>query len=209
VPTSRDRIGFHLRRVNASAHYNGRVASAFAAVLFVLGAQWSGGLGLTCLPTWRGGGARRTRRRRVRARLVRRGARSVARGALPLGALGAGLLLLEPTEVRWLRLLGLALCGAPATLGAGLLLVASRLERRGRSRRARLLARPAGFCAAGGGLTLFAGVSLYGPWLPAAALLCGVVGLVAGLAGKPRPSGQLAALGQLAACAALALAVRG
>ena len=104
------------------------------------------------------------------------------------------------------------LLAAPATVGCCLMLRAGALESRGQLSRARRRARLAG-------LTLFAGTLLQAGagtlvrirslddsavWLSGTGLLiaAGVAGLLAGLSGKPRPSGYLAVLLYVAGVAA-------
>lgn len=102
-------------------------------------------------------------------------------------------------------------CGAPTTSGCYLLLVAGNAESRGRLATARRLARLGGLLAAIGALAQLApGLWRFGN-LPqqiasdsgtraavlslglASAMVAGLVGLLAGLSGKPRPSGHACA----------------
>ncbi len=90
-----------------------------------------------------------------------------------------------------------------AGVGCFLVLVAGGLERRGELRAARRLARTGGFTSAVGAAVQAASVPFLA-WTAAsavplgasvlAALASGLVALLAGLAGKPRPSGSFAAL---------------
>jgi len=125
-------------------------------------------------------------------------------------------------------LLALASAAAIAAFASALLLHAGRLERRGLPASSRALARRAGLWMAGGTIleVTTAAMLLFG--MPpaargallggdpaaaalvavavAAALASGFTGLLAGLSGKPRPSGEFAAGLQLLALAAAVLA---
>jgi hypothetical protein len=103
---------------------------------------------------------------------------------------------------RWLFLIG----GLFATPGAFLVLVAGRAEHGGDLARARRVTRRGGFLMAGGALVSIV-ADLTTVWLGAVppesasfiwaslttAAAAGIAGLLAGLAGKPRPTGYLAA----------------
>jgi hypothetical protein len=105
-------------------------------------------------------------------------------------------------DLRWLFAMG----GVVSTPGAWLLLVAGRSEEAGDLVRARRLARRGGLLMAGGTLMATAGmtvaVAIAGTSsVPRAAgwtcavttAAAGFSGLLAGLSGKPRPTGSLAA----------------
>jgi hypothetical protein len=105
-------------------------------------------------------------------------------------------------EGRWLFLFG----GLLATPGAFLVLVAGRDEHAGEVGRARRVVRRGGFLMAGGALVAVAAdvaiLARTGPATGGASLLwvslitaaaAGFGGLLAGLAGKPRPTGYLSA----------------
>jgi hypothetical protein len=106
------------------------------------------------------------------------------------------------SEGRWLFPIG----GLLATPGAFLVLAAGRAERAGDLERARRVARRGGFLMAGGAVVaiaagsstlLLAGSRTANTFLLWASLTtaaaAGFAGLLAGLAGKPRPTGYLAA----------------
>jgi hypothetical protein len=145
-------------------------------------------------------------------------ARALRRGALTAAAVAAIVELLgrwidgssatlevvagASTEGRWLFLLG----GLLATPGAFLVLVAGRAEHAGVIERARRVVRRGGFLVAGGALvavvaniatlslTGFSTAEAFPLWASLiTAAAGGFAGLLAGLAGKPRPTGYLSA----------------
>jgi hypothetical protein len=78
-----------------------------------------------------------------------------------------------------------------AATGFSIILLAGRREARGKLREARRLARLGGWPALAGALSL----ALLSSVLPALLLApSGFAGLLAGLSGKPRPTGQIAAI---------------
>ncbi len=119
-------------------------------------------------------------------------------GSSPIGAIVAD----ATSAGRWLFPVG----GLLSTPGALLILAAGRAEHAGDLERARRVARWGGFLMIGGavvaiaagGLTLLdAGIQRVHASLlwagPVTAAAAGFAGLLAGLAGKPRPTGYLAA----------------
>jgi hypothetical protein len=144
---------------------------------------------------------RRTAARRNRVKWSR-GARSLLRAvSLPLAIALAGTWLpLRPVDSGWP--LGLIVSGSLATAGCYLLYGAGRLERGGRLRLARRQARLAGDTMSLGILLLvlwfFVWRGAAGPntaLIGAAALvIAAALALLAGLSGKPRPTGHAAAL---------------
>jgi len=119
-------------------------------------------------------------------------------GTSPVGAI-----LADATSAgRWLFPVG----GLLSTPGAFLVLAAGRAEHAGDLERARRVARRGGFLMIGGAVVAIAagGWTLLGAGLqqvnatllwagPVMAAAAGFAGLLAGLAGKPRPTGYLAA----------------
>jgi hypothetical protein len=144
---------------------------------------------------------RRTAARRIRVKWGR-GARALLRAvSLPLAIAVAGTwLTLRPVDSGWP--VGLIVSGSLATTGCYLLYGAGRLERSGRLRIARRQARLAGE-------TMSLGILLLVLWLvvrrgaagpdtvligAAALVIAAALALLAGLSGKPRPTGHAAAL---------------
>lgn len=119
-------------------------------------------------------------------------------GTSPIGAIVAS----AASEGRWIFPIG----GLLSTPGAFLVLTAGRAEHAGDLERARRVVRQGGFLMVGGALVAIAGggATLFVTGLQRvdATLVCagavtaaaaGFAGLLAGLAGKPRPTGYLAA----------------
>jgi len=102
----------------------------------------------------------------------------------------------------------LSMLAALPTAGCCLILLAGRRERLGRLDEARTLARSGGFVMLAGELILAAACAVVPSIRPAplpvlagtvlAFAVAGLVGLLAGLSGKPRPSGHVAATLHLA-----------
>ena len=136
------------------------------------------------------------RRAVARARLARTTLRP---GLAALGVAAAVLASRSPDAVPDGTLTLAVVCGAASAAGSFGLLAAGRLERAGRVRPARGLAREAGRYAAAGAVATLALPPLAGAGgaialgVGAAALLQGSAALLGALSGKPRPAGAVAA----------------